>query len=79
MTTAIASGARSAFLSANDVAELTGRKFKSLQIKALRQMGLPFYVNAAGHPVVAQSVIDARISVVTEPVKATWVPRVLKT
>lgn len=68
----------STFLSADDVSALTGRKFKSLQIKVLRQMGLPFYVNAAGHPVVAQSVIDARIAVAAAPVKAPWVPKVLK-
>lgn len=66
------------FLSADDVSALTGRKFKSLQIKVLRQMGLPFYVNAAGRPVVAQSVIDARTAVAAAPVKAAWVPRVLK-
>lgn len=68
----------SAFLSAPDVAVLTGRKIKSRQIDALRKMGLPFFVNAAGSAVVARSAVDSQLSVAAAPVKAPWVPRVLK-
>ncbi|WP_238552121.1 DUF4224 domain-containing protein [Herminiimonas sp. CN] len=69
----------STFLSRDEISELTGRKFKSLQITALRHMGLPFYVNAIGFPVVARSAIDSRSAVAPTPVKAAWAPRVLKT
>lgn len=69
---------RSTFLSAPDIAQLTGRKFKSHQIDALRKMGIPFFVNAAGHAVVARSAIDSRSSIATAPIKAPWVPQVLR-
>lgn len=48
------------FLSKDDVATLTGRKIRSKQIEALRKMGLPFWVNAVGVPVVPRSAIDGR-------------------
>lgn len=50
----------STFLADEDLAILTGRKVKSKQIEALRRMGLPFWVNAIGKPVVSCSVIDGR-------------------
>jgi len=48
------------FLTADDLAELTGRKIKSKQIEALRRMGLPFHVNAVGKPVVATAAVEGR-------------------
>jgi hypothetical protein len=54
------------FLTADDLAELTGRKIKSKQIEALRQMGLPFHVNAAGKPVVSIAAIEGRKQVTRE-------------
>jgi hypothetical protein len=48
------------FLSKEDVAILTGAKIKSKQIAQLRKMGLPFWVNADGVPVVPRSAIDGR-------------------
>lgn len=48
------------FLTAEDLAELTGRKIKSKQIEALRQMGVPFHVNAVGKPVVSLSALEGR-------------------
>jgi hypothetical protein len=48
------------FLTAEDLAELTGRKIKSKQIEALRRMGLPFHVNAVGKPVVSVATIEGR-------------------
>lgn len=48
------------FLTKEEVAELTGRKNKSLQIVQLRKMGLPFWVNALDAPVVPRSAIDGR-------------------
>lgn len=64
------------FLEADAIVELTGRKLKSKQIEALRVMGLPFFVNATGHPVVARCVAEGKKE--AEPIKRTWVPKVLK-
>lgn len=50
----------SAFLSISEVVELTDRRAKSKQIETLRKMGLPFFVNASGHPVVPHSAIDGK-------------------
>lgn len=50
----------SAFLEANDLATLTGRKVKSKQIEALRKMGIKFFVNACGKPVVPVSAVEGR-------------------
>lgn len=50
----------SAFLQANDLAILTGRKVKSKQIEALRKMGIKFFVNACGKPVVPVAAIEGR-------------------
>lgn len=55
------------FLTADELAELTGRRIKSKQIEALRRMGLPFHVNAAGKPVVSVSTIEGRRQVAAEP------------
>jgi hypothetical protein len=48
------------FLDPEDIAELTGCKLKARQIEQLRKMGLPFWVNAAGRPVVPRSAIDGQ-------------------
>ena len=48
------------FLNADDLVELTGRRIKSKQIEALRQMGLPFWVNAIGGPVVTIAAVEGR-------------------
>jgi len=45
------------FLSDTDLEKLTGRKQKSRQVAELRRLGVPFYVNASGHPVVARAVL----------------------
>lgn len=55
---------------------LTGRKQKAHQIAALRQQGIPFYVNAIGRPVVVRAVLTGD----TTPARTTaqeWRPRVL--
>ncbi|AVG17810.1 hypothetical protein CFN79_19120 [Chromobacterium vaccinii] len=46
------------FLSREEVAELTGRKFKNLQIDNLRRMGISFQINASGWPIVVRSAIE---------------------
>lgn len=57
------------FLEGWEIAELTGRKIKSKQIEALRKMRLPFFVNAAGKPVVVRSALEGRKDA---PKKTEW-------
>ncbi|WP_268907171.1 DUF4224 domain-containing protein [Collimonas humicola] len=64
------------FLDQNEVSELTGRKMKTRQIVALRQMGIPFFINATGHAIVTRSAIEGRKD---DTPKAAWVPRMLRT
>lgn len=49
------------FLTVQDISELTGRKMKSKQIEALKKMGLPFWVNAIGEPIVTVAAVEGRI------------------
>jgi len=51
-------GSMGIFLTAEEMAELTGYKRHGKQIEALRQMGIPCRINARGRPVVARSVIE---------------------
>lgn len=44
------------FLTPEEVALLTGRKFKSKQIEALRQMFIPFRINANGRAITRSSI-----------------------
>lgn len=46
------------FLTADEVAELTGYKRHGRQVEALRQMGIPCRINARGRPIVTRSVIE---------------------
>lgn len=62
------------FLDADDLVVLTGRPQKSQQIKALRKMAIPFYVNAVGKPVVARAVLEGRRDD-SKPVKKKWEPK----
>ncbi|WP_070281748.1 DUF4224 domain-containing protein [Janthinobacterium sp. MP5059B] len=68
--------ANSTFLSMDDIYALTGRKMKTKQIEALRKMGLPFWVNAIGRPVVTVAAVEGRKEA---PREKTWVmPRINK-
>ena len=51
-------GSMGIFLTAEEMAELTGYKRHGKQIEALRQMGIPCRINARGRPVVTRSVIE---------------------
>ena len=62
----------SAFLTMDDVAELTGRRVKTKQIEVLKKMGLPFFVNATGKPVVPVAAIEGKKA---EQPKKTWEPK----
>jgi len=64
------------FLTADDLVILTGRKRRALQIQALRSMGIPFRVNAAGRPVVCRSAVEGVAG--GQQMADAWQPRVLK-
>ncbi len=64
------------FLTEDEVAELTGRKIKRLQIEQLQKMAIPFYVNAVGRPIVVRAVLEGRKQ--QETVKPRWEPKVLQ-
>ncbi len=64
------------FLEPHEIITLTGRRMKSHQITALRQMGIPFRINATGHPVVTRTAVEGRKD--DAPQRKEWVPRVLR-
>lgn len=64
------------FLSSLELEQLTGRKFKSRQIEWLRQNGVPFRVNATGHPVVTRAIILGQQQS-SSAEKPRWSPRVV--
>lgn len=66
----------STFLTDAEVVQLTGRKQRGTQIEALRTMGIAFFVNALGKPIVARAVIEGRANQAPTP-KTAWQPRVL--
>jgi hypothetical protein len=72
----------SLFLTPEEMAELTGIKSgragktrEQRQVEALRTMGIPFWVNAIGRPVVARAAIEGRGQV--EPPETNWQPAIL--
>lgn len=62
------------FLEQSEIFELTGRKLKSLQVQALRQMGVPFFINAIGRPVVTRTAIEGKTAQAAPLEKGAWVP-----
>ena len=64
----------SIFLSHEDLRELTGYTVRAKQIEQLRRMGIAFFVNGCGRPVVTFSAIEGR----KQPEQtATWKPAIL--
>ena len=63
------------FIEPEELRVLTGRKLKSKQIQWLRGEGIPFRINALGHPVVTRSTVENRKP---EPAsRQGWNPRVM--
>lgn len=48
------------FLTIDEVTTLTGRRIKSKQVEQLRAMGIAFWVNAIGRPVVTVAAVEGR-------------------
>lgn len=62
------------FLTESQIVQFTGRRQKSRQIEWLKGQGIPFRVNATGHPVVTWAAANG--SREPQPVKG-WQPRVV--
>lgn len=65
------------FLDDDELAELTGRKLRRLQIDALRSMLIPFRVNAIGRPVVTRAAIVGTATAAASNDAGGWTPRQL--
>ena len=48
------------FLTEDELFERTGYRQSKKQIAMLKKQGIPFHVNAAGHPKVAAAIIEGR-------------------
>lgn len=59
-------------LTPDEVRDLTGYRQPAKQVAVLRQQGVPFFLNAAGHPKVARAVIEGRQP--AEPQRKSWSP-----
>ncbi|MGH8652036.1 MAG: DUF4224 domain-containing protein [Gammaproteobacteria bacterium] len=62
----------SIFLSAEEIATLTGKRRKSCQIAWLRNSGVPFYVNASGRPVVTRAAVEGQKKDSDNIIQGTW-------
>lgn len=66
------------FLTPDELRTLTGKAQKAKQVEHLRRQGIPFYLNASGHPIVARSAIEGGAKS-TQPERKQWRPAVLGT
>lgn len=62
------------FLTDAELYELTGYRQPSKQVAMLRRQGVPFHVNAAGHPKVARAILERPASKDTSKPQKTWTP-----
>ena len=65
-----------AFLSDEELRNLTGFQRKAKQVAQLRLMGVPFWVNGRGRPVVPRSIIEGETML---PAVRPWAPALVKT
>jgi hypothetical protein len=65
------------FLDDDELVRLTGRRRKSCQIEALRAAGIPFRVNATGHPVVTRAAVEGKQEQTEAAPTRGWKPRVI--
>jgi hypothetical protein len=63
------------FLNPDELALLTGFHRKGRQVEQLRRMGIAFYVNGCGRPVVARAAVEGSAA---EASPRTWTPSVVK-
>jgi hypothetical protein len=63
------------FLTRQELETLTGFSRKASQIVQLRRMGIPFFVNGSGHPIVTRAAVEGQREH-SHPM--TWSPTVLQ-
>jgi len=68
-------GTAAVFLNPDELALLTGFHRKGRQVEQLRRMGIAFFVNGCGRPVVARTAIEGSA---TGASPRTWAPSVVK-
>jgi hypothetical protein len=68
-------GASTMFLNPDELALLTGFHRKGRQVDQLRRMGIAFYFNGCGRPIVARAAIEGSAAG-TSP--RTWAPSLVK-
>lgn len=66
------------FLNDQELRDLTGRAVRRKQIAALRDMMIPFRVNAIGRPVVTRAAVIGTREVPAANDNVGWAPRVLR-
>lgn len=66
------------FLSPEEIAFLTGRRRAAHQIATLRAMGIPYWTNAAGKPVVTRAAIEGRAIASNQEKRESWQPNTIK-
>ena len=64
------------FLNPAEMQDLTGYKAASKQCQQLRSQGIPFFVNARGHPRVARETISGGTKKATPKPKPKWEPNI---
>lgn len=65
------------FLTTEELVILTGRHRAAHQVRALREMGIACWVNAAGRPIVPRSAVEGAQGLQVRQ-EAAWVPRPLR-
>ncbi|MFA5170391.1 MAG: DUF4224 domain-containing protein [Sulfuriferula sp.] len=65
------------FLEPSELRILTGMAQKSKQVDQLRRMGVPFFLNAAGHPIVTRAAVEGNIKPQQHVEQQAWRPAVL--
>lgn len=66
------------FLTPDDLRILTARAHRAGQIEALKRMGIPYWVNAAGWPVVARAAVEGGRAARQDSQPDTWTPKPLR-
>jgi hypothetical protein len=62
------------FLDRDEIALLTGFHRKGRQIEQLRRMGIAFFINGGGRPVVTRSAVEGRVEAASP---RSWSPAIL--
>ena len=62
------------FMTGDELHALTGYRQPTKQVAMLRRQGVPFHVNAAGHPKVARAAIEGRQQQPASPQPTPWSP-----